>query len=77
MKRPMTDAHKLAISTALTGKKRVFTAEHVQNMKRGALKKPPFSAEHKENIRLAQVRRRLREKGEPAASCVSLTRVVE
>jgi hypothetical protein len=62
MKRPLTDAHKRAISTALTGKKRLFTEEHVSNMKRGALNKPPFTAEHKENIRLAQVARRLREK---------------
>ena len=66
MKRPMTDAHKLAISAALTGRKRVFTEEHVQNMKSSALKKGAFTAEHKENIRLAQVRRRLREKGEDA-----------
>ena len=77
MKRPMTDAHKLAISAALTGRKRHFTEEHVQNMKRGALKKPPFSAEHKENIRLAQVARRLREKGEDAASCAAPTRMLE
>jgi len=43
----------------------VFTPEHVSNMSKGALRKPPFSPEHRENIRLAQVARRLRESGKP------------